>query len=293
MPRSNARATAVGLGALCTLLLLSSGCETPGGVRPFGAAPEEDVWAIRCIGLQGPDRFQRAEGYATALKKVTGLKPELVQVVSEEDETTVFYGRYRRIDAGLTGSVRYEPDLRRDLETIRSLRFEARDVWPFMLATMDVLPTYHSSHPEWDLNNVDGYWSLHVAVFYNTDTMHSRRYATEEYCRILREQGEEAYFHHGPARSSVYIGAFPFEAVSEVQREDPLAGRMVKTVTVVEPRMKAAQERFPVSLENGYKMVSITRNRETGQVTNRDTTPSFPVIMPKAQRRVDRAEGRP
>ena len=64
-------------------------------------------------------------------------------------------------------------------------------------------------------------------------------------------------------------------------------------MTIVDPRMKAAQERFPVSLENGHKMVSITRNRETGQVTNRDTTPSFPVIMPKAQRRVDRAEGRP
>jgi len=293
MPRTSDRAAGIGLGTFCSLVLLASGCETPGGARPFGANQEEDVWAIRCITVQGPDRFQRAENYATALKKVAGLKPELVQVVSEEDETAVFYGRYRRIDAGLTGSARYEPEPRRDLDTIRSLRFEARDVWPFMLATMDVLPTYHSTHPEWDLNNINGYWSLHVAVFYNTDTMHSRRYAAEEYCRILREQGEEAYFHHGPARSSVYIGAFPFEAVSEVQHEDALAGRLVKTVTIVDPKMKAAQERFPISLENGHKMVNITRDHETGEVTKRDTTPSFPVIMPKAQRRIDRAGGRP
>ena len=67
---------------------------------------------------------------------------------------------------------------------------------------------------------------------------------------------------------------------------------MVKSVTIVDPRMKAAQERFPVSLENGHKVVSITRDR-AGQVSERDTTPSFPVIMPKAQRRIDRAEGRP
>jgi hypothetical protein len=291
MPPTTHRAPAFGLGTLCTLLLVS-GCEMPGGARPFGASPDEDVWAIRCITLRGPDRFQRAEGYATALKNVAGLKPALVQVASDEDETSVFYGRYRRIDAGLTESARYEPDPRRDLDTIRSLRFEARDVWPFMLATMDALPTYRSTHPEWDLNNVDGYWSLHVAVFYNTDTMHSRRFAAEEYCRILREQGEDAYFHHGPARSSVYIGAFPFEAVSEVQHEDALAGRMVKTVTIVDPKMKAAQERFPVSLENGHKMVNLTRDHASGEVTKRDTTPSFPVIMPKAQHRIDRAGGR-
>jgi len=276
------------------VVLLLVGCETPPAIRlptPAGAPPaDEEVWAIRCLSLHGPDQFQRAEAWAAALRKVPGLKPELVQIITDEEGTTLYYGRYRRIYADDPAKERYEPNHLKDLETIRSLRFEGQDVWPFILATMDVLPTYHTSHPEWDLNNADGYWTLHVAVFYNTGGMQSRRYAAEEYCRILREQGEEAYFHHGPVRSSVYIGAFPFSAIADVQREDPLAGGIVRTITIVDPKLKAIQERFPHSLENGHRVYNITRDPQTGEVIRREPTPSFPVIMPKAKRRLEQAE---
>ncbi len=48
-----------------------------------------------------------------------------------------------------------------------------------------------------------------------------------------------------------------------------------------------AQKRFPYSLHNGHKVYEIVRDQRTGDVKERNPTPSFPVIMPRAQRRLD------
>lgn len=266
------------------LLVSAGGCEGTGRIGGLRTGPEEDVWAIRCVTWQGPDRFQRAQAYAEALKRVPGLKPELVQVVSDEEGATLFYGRYRRMYGTDDAAQRYKPNHLRDLELIRALRFQRDEVWPFILATMDVLPTFRSQHPEWDLNEVDGYWALHVAVFYNTEDFRSRRSAAEEYCRLLREQGEQAYFHHGTEKSSVYVGTYPFGAVSEIRREDPLSGRVSMTMSIVDSGMREAQKRFPLSLHNGHKMLDVIRDPRTGEVRERIPAPSFPVIIPRAQR---------
>ena len=91
--------------------------------------------------------------------------------------------------------------------------------------------------------------------------------------------------------SSVYIGAYPKEAVADVRREDPLTGRVQSVSRIVDPRMLDAQKRFPTSLENGHTMNEITRGAD-GTVKERIPTPSFPVIMPKAQRQIDEGEKR-
>lgn len=258
-----------------------------------GAPPaDEEVWAIRCITLRTPDRFQRANTYAEALKKVAGLKPNLVQVISDDDGTAVFYGRYRREYQAKGATDRFTPNHLADLEAIRGLRFQGADVWPFILASMDLLPTYRPQHPEWNLADADGYWSLHVAVFYNTDTLRTRRSAAEEYCALLRKQGEEAYFHHGTVNSSVYLGTFPEGAVVEMRREAPLSGTVSTTLKIVEPRLLDAQRRFPVSLHNGHTMYDVIRDPATGNVKERIPVPSFPVVMPKAQRQRPPAAGR-
>ena len=267
-------------------------------VRWFGVkrslAPgqtDEEVWAIRCTTLHSPERFQQANAYADALKKVPGLKPALVQVLSDDDGTAIFYGRYRR-EYGPTGaSERFTPNHLTDMETIRSLRFQGAEVWPFILASMDVLPTYRSAHPEWNLADADGYWALHVAVFYNTETLRSRRSAAEQYCAMLRQQGESAYYHHGAAHSSVYVGTYPAEAATEVRHEEPLTGRANTTLKIVDPAMLAAQQRFPISLQNGHKISEVVRNR-SGEIQERIPSPSFPVVIPKAQRGLDKAAGR-
>jgi hypothetical protein len=277
--------------ALATIVLLGvwGGCESAGptAAPSAGAATggkpttDEEIWAIRCITLQGPERFAQAEAYAAALKKVPGLKPALVQVISDDDGTALFYGHYKRVYGPTGPTDKFTPDHLRDMEAVRALRVQSADVWPFILASMDILPTYRSAHPEWDLNNADGYWSLHVAVFYNTDTMRSRRAAAEEYCAVLRQQGEPAYFHHGAANSSVYVGLYPFEAVVDVRQDEPLTGRVATSRRIVDPQMLAAQQRFPISLHNLHTMYDVFRDTQ-GNVRDRVPQPSFPVIVPRA-----------
>ena len=277
-------------------LVLAAGCQTPGtgpgGFTSGGSSNEEDIWSIRCITLDGPQRFEQAEAYAKALKNVKRLKPDLVQVMTDEDGAHVFYGRYRRQYGGNQDVPQFRPDPRPDLDVVRALMLQAngQNTWPFILATLDVLPTYRSVHPEWNLENADGYWALHVAVFYNTEQMRTRRTAAEEYCKVLREQGEPAYFHHAAANSSVYVGTYPRGAVTNVREENPLSGTVTTKLRIVDPQMLAAQQRFPHSTQNGYEFYEIIRDPATGEVRDRIPTPSFPVITPKAQRLLDERE---
>ncbi len=267
-------------------LLICAGCESGGPILGGrSGAAEQDISAIRCITLRGPGRFETAEEYAEALKRVEGLKPELVQVLSDDDGTHIYYGRYRRLPTAAGEPARYRPAHAKDLERIRALRLSSGNVWPFILATMEVLPTYRGSHPEWDLENARGHWSLHVAVFYNTELMQSRRTAAEEYCGVLRAQGEDAFYHHGATRSSVYIGVYPEGAVQTFRKQNPLAGTVETTRRIVAPQMLAAQERFPHSLHNGHKFYEVIRDPESGEVVKRLPAPTFPVLLPGVQER--------
>ena len=125
-----------------------------------------------------------------------------------------------------------------------------------------------------------GAWSLHVAVFYNTKDMKQRKKAAVEYCKLLRQQGEEAYYHHGPVNSSVCIGAFPERALRNVKVEDPYSGVMNVKTKIVDERLLKLKEKYPVSLENGHKINQIQRGSD-GKVEKRVALESFVVEIPK------------
>jgi len=258
--------------------------------RP-GDAPDEDVWTIRCVTLRGPNRFQMADSYAAALKKVNGIKPERVQVFHETAESVVYYGKYQRVYDAKNDRETFRPDNLGALNLLRQLSMNVSDpvlgsrtVWPFQLATMDALPGGRSPHPEWELKNAPGYYSLQVAVFYNTGDMRRRRYAAQEYCRILREEkGEEAYYDNGEVNSSVCIGAFPESAIQTTQKTDPLTGILHVTCRIVDERMLALQRKYPYNLHNGRILYEILHDPATGRKI-RDPHTSFAVEIPRAGR---------
>ncbi len=281
------------LACLTVLMAPVGGCATPGGAVGVDPSADEDIWAIRCRAMQGPNRFQLAEDYAKALKKVDGIKPELVQLFHDADESTVYYGRYRRRYDAENGNDAFRPNHLRDLSLIRRLSVNVADpmlgsriVWPFRNATMDTLPTGRGQHPEWHLSNAPGYWSLQVAVFYNTEGMRQRKYAAEEYCKVLRESGEEAYYHHGAVNTSVCIGAFEEGAIQTFREEDPLTGAIRVRLKIVDERMLALQRRFPYNLHNGHKFYETLRDPRTGK-EYRDPHTSFAVEIPRAEPAAD------
>jgi hypothetical protein len=247
--------------------------------------PAEGMWAIRCASMQGPDRQRLAESTATALRRIKGLKADAVQVIHGEEESTIYYGRYRRVYRAGTGEARFEPDPLPTLNLIRGLSMDVggRPAWPFVYAILEELPTSRPQHPEWDLARADGYWSLQVAVFYNNEEIATRRYLAEEYCRELRGQGVPAYFHHGPVNSSVCTGIFPKSAVQTVTRKDPLTGILQVSNRIVDERLLELQRRFPDNLENGRRMYEIVRDPRTGEITQRIPAASFLVKLPRAE----------
>lgn len=273
--------------ALVALFLWPSvGCTAEGtGLTLRPTEQREDLWTIRCLTLEGQNRFRTAKNFEQALKKVKGLDPKLVQVFHGESSSAVYYGRYQRRYDAARRQESFKPDPLPDLDLIRqlSLTVEDRPVWPFALAVLDSSPTVPSGNPAWDLNNVDGYWSLQIGVFYNEGEMRQRRRAAEQYCKILRDQGEAAYYHHGAVNSSVCVGVFPKEAIVEFQREDPLTGVVRSTSKIVAPRMLALQKKYAINLHNGHKVYEIIHDQATGQ-KERFAHPSFPVKLPRADK---------
>lgn len=259
-----------------------------GGFGGSGGDEPEDLWAVRCIAFNGPDQARRAENAARQLKAVRGLRADRVQVRAVTGQTVVFYGRYVRAFEEGTGKEKFEPDPQPDLTLIRDLSMPVKDsltgreqiIWPFRLAALGPLPAKPSSHPEWQLVNAPGYWSLQVGVFYNTETMQQRRFAAEEYCRLLREEGEEAWFDHGPVNSSVCIGSFPREAIQSFTRKHPLTGVSEVSARIVDEKMLAVAKRFPHNTHNGSIFYEITADPATGG-KKRDPHPSFAVRIPK------------
>lgn len=275
--------------AALLLGVLSTGCNDAGGgmsAAPSSGKPEdaEDIWTIRCIDVPGPTRQQLSKNYADALRKVKGLKPELVQVIDQEQASIVYYGRYRRVPDTRGDNEVFKPDQRSDLDLIRKLSFVTSDgqtVWPFYLATIDTLSIGSHVPPEWNLTRAKGYWSLQVGVFYDQNQMRQRRYAAEEYCKLLRSQGEEAYFHHGAERSAVFIGAYPKDALQNVRKSNALTGVPEFSMKIVDPQMTAAQQRNPYNIENGAIAYDIETDAKTGE-KHRLPRNSFPVEIPRS-----------
>ena len=250
------------------------------------AGDEEDTWAIRCVTVDGADRVTRAENAAEHLRHVRGLKEKLVRVLHDREASVVYYGEYELHYSAFRKEENYKPDPEKDLKLIRSLSMEVNDpaigrrtIWPFSLATLETLPIKSDVPPEWQLINARGTYSLQVAVFYNTDGMRQRKTAAEQYCKMLRDQGEEAYFDHGAVHSSVTIGAFPEQALQTFERPDPMTGRVQVVRKIVDEKMLALQKKYPHNMHNGRTFFEIVHDKKTGK-SDRVPHTSFPVLIP-------------
>lgn len=247
----------------------------------------EGIWAIRCAAFQGNDRHRRADQCKQALQSVPDLQPKSVQALNIDREAVVYYGQYRREYDSRTAQTRFKPDPMPAMDLIRSLSMtvDGRLAFPFIYATMEELPTSRPGIAGWDLAQADGYWSVQVAVFFNDGVITNRRYLAEEYCRELRSEGAQAYYHHGPVHSSVCVGLFPERAVQTVRQTDPLTGVLQVTNRIVDERLLELQRKFPYSLQNGRRINDIVRDPQTGEIQQRIPLASFVVQVPRAEER--------
>ena len=258
---------------------LLGGCND-GRMMLGGPRPGEDIWSIRVITTFGGDHARSAAAYADALRKVNGLSSRLLRVIDDRDNSKVFYGRYRREYDVETGQTSFKPDHRGDLRTIRGLTLGPGGSRPFAMALAELLPV-PSAHPEWDLSRQSGYWSLHVAVFYNEGRMNQRRTVAEEYCAELRREGRQAFFHHASVKSSVCIGLFAESALQTITRTDPRTGKSTSLTVYADQELAALLKRYPHNLENGHIINRIVRDPLTQEIVKRTPNESFVVRVPQ------------
>jgi hypothetical protein len=81
------------------------------------------------------------------------------------------------------------------------------------------------------------------------------RKAAEGAVKALREQGDQAFYFHGPERSMVTVGLFP---------------------TAEDAAIRAIQKRFPSHMINGQ----LTTNAKSEQLNGPKGQPSFVVTVP-------------
>ena len=174
--------------------------------------------------------------------------------------------RVREVPDPDTGQWRMPPELRRDMGYIRQLA--AGHSYPFLLCSPVPQDTAPLGPPEWDLKRATGEYTLLVAVY---SEMEGWRKAAVEHVKLLRGQGEQAYYHHELGKSHVCVGSFPVTALHS-------AGRGLPRIN--HPDFLAAKRRHPYFIYNGQYISNVNRDG-TGQVISRSRQPTRLVQIPR------------
>jgi len=269
---------------LCAIALLAlAGSAVPGcdnsnpsrgglaallGIKPQG----EDRFTILLMTFPkkqyGEDYVGVANHFEAQTRKYTGW--ENVFVIHKDDHSLLFC---KSIDEA-------EPYLRK----AQAFRSKDTGLMPFAQAMTVPLPGSHPGPPEWNILNVPKryYYTVLVADFFNVPDPPDPRdppYLTRKedaatFCRELRQQGYEAYYHHGPSHSGVMIGTFDNSVVRIVHEP----GKPPRK-EVIGKEVLAIQKRKPYVAVNGHQMLYRVKD-PSGKVVSKVPEKSRLIIIP-------------
>lgn len=180
-----------------------------GGLFQSARGAKED-WEILCARFEDEGRIRMADDFGAALKRVNRITPAKVRVVHDSTESRITYGPYP-LGFNNKGGVQFTPEINRDLDLIRHLA--VGESYPFFTAVKQPATPTSIGPPEWDLRRAKGVLTLQIGVFFNTPTFSERKEAAVEWVKDLRQRGVEAYYFHGPMKSTVTVGSFDESAV--------------------------------------------------------------------------------
>jgi hypothetical protein len=223
-----------------------SAAQRPAAERPASRtaspATADMTWGIGLGSFQGPGHADAAEQRKSELAAATGLGKGL-WVSHEGWRSQLYYGRYRSpADAQAL----------RDLETWRQLRRRGTASIPPALVMPTILTGGAPQH-NLALVGPPGEYTLQIG-HYDSQFGKDFRRAAEQAVAALRQEGVEAYYHHGPEGSSVTAGIFGADAVEGVVGPDGYARTRIN-----DPRITELQNRFPAYFINGVEQVVTVR----------------------------------
>lgn len=183
-----------------------------GGVAGCQTGLRGEPWTIECLRLSDAEHQASAEAIADVLRQTAGINGKGVSVRHETDSSTIYYGTYYRKIDRMRGTREIPAALQKDLGVIKEL-YDDRGRRIFLGARMVARPVPDVGPPEWNLENVQGVYSLQVAVFFATLKVPNYKKAAVDQAAALRKKSYQAYYHHGQSKSVVTVGVFGSDAV--------------------------------------------------------------------------------
>ncbi len=239
--------------------------QAPGGTQRAQPADADRGWVIALAAFRGEKQVEEANAELARLRTV-GLAAD-AYVLTRGRATLVAIGRF---DDPASKAAQDE------LSRVRAVK--VGEVLPFASAVM--APPMGDggvagTRPDYDLRTAakeaDGRerYTLQVAAYGAANPLAAptqaelseARKAAEQAAAILRAEGEQAYYYHGPQLSMVTVGIFGDEAV---RSPEPASLSLLKS-------------KFPNNLYNGSGM----RSRIRGQ-SEKELSRSFLVKVPEA-----------
>jgi len=216
----------------------------------------DSEWAIAVDMIAGPNHHAHANQRVRGLAGRSGLTG--FWAMNEGAQSMVYFGRY---DSPT------DQQARADLAKLRGLADAGRiDAGAINLAPIreritgeiDPLNLRSVTHPA-------AVYTLQVG-YYDRQFGDDFRQAAEQAARVYRDDGEEAYYYHGPNRSLVTIGAFG-RAAAQADRTGEVT---------YHPHIQDLRKKHPYNLGNGVTLIET--DRRTGKQREQ---PSFLVKIPK------------
>lgn len=235
--------------------------------KPQGtSADKSSGWTIVLAVFRGEDQAELAKLGAIKVQTEGGLPGAFVE--KRGQATVVAYGRY---DSSDTKEVADELKRIQQMEVGGQRPYQfAMLAPPFNTPDPGTLPQYNLAQAR-ALFGDNALYTLQVGVYGRDDINQPKeadlaeaRRAAEQAALRLRQEGEMAFYHHGPRRSMVTIGVF------DTSDFDPSAP------TFKSLRLREAMKRHPHNLYNGAGI----RERRKGETEGR-LQPSMLVAIPK------------
>ena len=199
-------------------------------------------WAIHLSSFSGPDASRQAEALAKRVREKSSLTQ--VWVHEAPDRAIVYRGRYASAD---------DPEAVNALRQTRMTKIDSKR--PFeksRIASIDAATkVVRGPH---DLLQFPGMYTLQVEV-YDDDIGPQFRDLAEQRTDVLRKDGDDAYFYHGPHRSMVCVGLFTARQAFVRQG----------TTDTYAPAVRALQRKHPHNLHNGGTVIERARGRNLGE----------------------------
>ena len=217
-------------------------------------------WAIALGRLRGDDHQAEADRIAEQMRQVT--QSDGVWVEHERGASMIYYGRYASRNDQTA-----QQDLRRWREYHRSgqMRLPALMLVPIgqglFAGGREGGGEGGGDVADYALQRAAGRGSYTLQIgIYDEDYGDDYRRAAERAVTALREDGWEAFYWHGPVRSTVTVGVW-----DERLHEDD---------SPVAQQFQAVRREFPYNSLNGRTLVSRRGDEQWNQ-------PSFPVRIPQ------------